>query len=281
MDAEHRHELKSNELAEWIGRIPQMIKENTNIVIGVALILIGLLSWPLLSRMAQEKDLSQMAEVTNSIQMLQEETILAVTQNAENPQARQQALSILLVNAESLLEKADDVENADLAAMARIKAAQAIRTELQLRQEDVSAETVDTQIAKARQAYENAYETAQTSQVKGLAQLGLGLCAEEVGQAEQAGKIYQDMLADEQYKATVIGAMAQNRLEALKEKTDNIYFAPAPEQPVTETGEQAPTADPAQEQEEAEAAEAVDAPAPAPQAAEQNNTQQDAAGEQN
>lgn len=302
MDAEHRHELKSNELAEWMGRIPGLVKDNLNIVIGVALILIGLLTWPLLSRMAQEKDVAQMTEATNEIQMLEMEAMRAVYQNTEDPQARQQALSLLLVNAESLLEKAEDLENPNLAAMARIKAAQAIRTELQLRREDVSAETVDAQIAKARQAYESAYEIAETPQVKGQAQLGLGLCAEEVGQTEQAAKIYQDMLADKQYEATVIPALAQNRLEAMKDKTGNIYFAPAPEQPA-----QAPQAEgttPAQEQEEAEAAEAPDAQAPAQQPAEgleqtmqeqrqegvnapaempaeQNDAQQDAPAEQN
>jgi hypothetical protein len=280
MDAEHRHELKSNELAEWIERIPGMIKDNLNVVIGVALILIGLVTWPLLSRMAREKDIAQMTEVTNSIQMLEMETIGAVMQNAEDPQARQQALSMLLVNAESLLEKADDLDNPNLAAMARIKAAQAIRTELQLRRQEVSAETVDAQIAKARQAYETAYEIAGTPQIKGQARLGLGLCAEEVGQAEQAAKIYRDMLADEQYQATVIPVIVQNRLEAMKDKTDNVYFAPAPEQPAQEA--QAEPMTPAQQQEEAEAAEAFE-----PQQegvnppAEQNNAQQDASTEQN
>jgi tetratricopeptide (TPR) repeat protein len=280
MDAEHRHELKSNELAEWIGRIPELVKDNLNVVIGVALILIGLLTWPLLSRMAQEKDTAQMTDVTNSIQMLEMETFGAVTQNMEDPQGRQQALSLLLVNAESLLEKADDVENLNLAAMARIKAAQAIRTELQLRRQDAGAETVDAQIAKARQAYENAYETAKDPQIKGQAHLGLGLCAEEVGQTEQAAKIYQDILADEKYQATVIPALAQNRLEAMKDKTDNVYFAPAPEQPA-EAAPQDPAQTPAEGIEQMlqeQLQEGAQAPAEMP--AEQNTAPQEPASEQ-
>lgn len=38
MKAEHRHELKTNELAEWIANFPQWAKENRITIIAVAVV---------------------------------------------------------------------------------------------------------------------------------------------------------------------------------------------------------------------------------------------------
>lgn len=234
MDAEHRHELKTNELAQWLSDFPELAKKNANIIIGVVLIAIGFLTWPMLNRMASEKGLTQQAETTNSIQMLETDIIKAVTDKSEDPQAKQQALSMLLVNADTLLEKAGELENPNLAAMARIKAAQTIRTELQLRREDVSVATVEAQIKKASDAYQKAFDGADDAQIKGLAKLGLGLCSEELGQTEQAAAIYQEILKNDAYAATIVPVQAQKRLDFLAEKSGSVYFAPAPVE-VTET----------------------------------------------
>ena len=51
MDAEHRHELKTNELADWIGHAPQYLRENARMIIGVALIIIAIVTWPMFKRM--------------------------------------------------------------------------------------------------------------------------------------------------------------------------------------------------------------------------------------
>ena len=45
MKAEHRHELVTNELADWIGNFPNFIKKNIRPIIGVILILLGLGFW--------------------------------------------------------------------------------------------------------------------------------------------------------------------------------------------------------------------------------------------
>jgi tetratricopeptide (TPR) repeat protein len=271
MDAEHRHELKTNELATWISNLPEMLKQNSNILIGGALILIGLISWPLLSNRAREKDLLEQSETTNSIQMLDRDTIQAVTQSGQDAQARQQALSLLLVNAESLLEKADKLDNNELAALSRIKGAQAIRTELQLRREEVPAETVETQIKKASDAYDKAFSEAKTPQVKGLAQLGKALCLEELGQTDQASQLYQEIVKNEAYGPTIVPAQARTRLDVLAHKTGAVYFAPAP---VVQTPAQttlAPAAEPVIEAVPVEIPAAPQVPAaevPAPAAAE-------------
>ena len=48
MKSEHRHELKTNELAEWIGNLPQWARENRRMIIYVsvvAVLVIGSASW--------------------------------------------------------------------------------------------------------------------------------------------------------------------------------------------------------------------------------------------
>ena len=46
MKAEHRHELKTNELAEWIANLPQLCKENLiTIVIVSAVVIMAALSY--------------------------------------------------------------------------------------------------------------------------------------------------------------------------------------------------------------------------------------------
>ena len=40
MDTEHRHELKTNELADWLANLPQWAKENTGTIAYVAIVII-------------------------------------------------------------------------------------------------------------------------------------------------------------------------------------------------------------------------------------------------
>ncbi|MCE5187229.1 MAG: hypothetical protein LLF76_13995 [Planctomycetaceae bacterium] len=278
MDAEHRHELKTNELAAWIGDLPDTIKKNLNFIIGLILIVIGLLTWPMLSRMAKTRDIAEQTTITENIQMLEQDAVNAVIKNEKDAQARQQALDLLLVNADALLAKADKLDSPNLAALAQIKAAQTIRTELQLRKQEVPAETIEAQIKKAQDAYQKAFSQAKDPEIKGMAQLGLGLCSEELGQTDQASQVYQDILKNESYAATVVPAQAQDRLDVLKEKIEKVYFAPAPvETPAAaDTNAPAPAAGPAIEsapviepapaerQSQAEAQEAPIAPAQQP-----------------
>jgi len=44
MDSGHRHELKTNELVDLMTHFPQFLKNNANMIIGIALILIGLVT---------------------------------------------------------------------------------------------------------------------------------------------------------------------------------------------------------------------------------------------
>ena len=61
-----------------------------------------------------------------------------------------------------------------------------------------------------------------------MAQFGLGLCSEELGQTDQAAELYQQIVEDENYKATVFPTQAQRRLDTLSDNTEVFNFAAVP-----------------------------------------------------
>lgn len=227
MDSQHRHELKTNELAEGLSHLPGLLKDNANTIIGVLLIATALITWPMLSKMANRKDLAERAAVSQSIQMLDQDVRSILQSPADDIPARSEALNTYLVNADELLNKAADTDIPNLAAMAQVKAAQAIRTELHLRQE-VTAEMLESQVQKSADAYQKALETAESPTIRAMAQFGLGLCSEELGQTDQAADIYQQIIDDESYKATTLPTQAQHRLDAIEENSESFNFAEVP-----------------------------------------------------
>ena len=227
MDSEHRHELKTNELADTLAHLPELIKKNANMIIGLALIAVALITWPMFTKMSRQKEIAQESEMTQAIQLLNQDVVNVLRADPDDAQAKLGALNSLQTNADNLLLKASKIDNPNLAAMAQIKAAQAYRTELHLRPE-VDAETLETQIQKAKDAYRKAMETANTPTLKVLAQLGLGLCSEELGQTAQAAEIYQQIVHEESYKATVPAAQAQIRLDGLEDNSETFNFAEVP-----------------------------------------------------
>jgi len=228
MDTQHRHELKTNELADWLAHAPEYLKKNASTIIGVILIVVGLITWPMFNRMRASSEITKAAEVTNSIQTLERDIFGVVQAAEEDTEARRQATGALLVNASALLDQADKIDNPDLAAMARIKAAQALRTELHFRAERIESSEIETRIEQARAAYEKALASAATPTLRGLAKIGLGLCAEELGQRDAAAAIYRQILDMPEFAATVVPTQAQQRLDNLDENIETFVFAPAP-----------------------------------------------------
>ena len=242
MDSQHRHELKTNELADGLRHLPQLLKDNANTIIGVLLIGAALITWPMFNKMSQQKDRAEQTAITQSIQLLNEDIRKVLQAPADDAQAQTEALDTLLINADGLLEKASDIDNPNLTAMAQVKAAQAIRTELHIRKE-VDADMLERQIKKAEDAYQKAFEIAEIPTIKAMAQFGLGLCSEELGQTDQAAEIYQQIAENESYKATVLPTQAQQRLDTLADNSEVFNFAAVPvviEEVVEETVE--PTA---------------------------------------
>lgn len=235
MDSEHRHELKSNELADLLTHFPDFLKRNAYTIIGITLIVIALVTWPLFSRMKQEKTITEEAQVASAIQMLGSDINTALQAYSAGPEQLNPALNAVLANAESLLEQSAETDNPNLAALAHIKAAQAIRTELHLRKDVVSEDTIRTQIGQAVQAYENAAQIAAIPTLKAMAQFGIGLSHEELGQMEQARQVYQAIADEAAYAATVFPQMAHLRLDTLADIKQRFTFVEAPpEEPAAE-----------------------------------------------
>ncbi|MHC4552603.1 MAG: YfgM family protein [Planctomycetota bacterium] len=223
MDSEHRHELKSNELADILTHLPEFCKKNSNVIIGVALIVIGLVTWPMFNKMGKQKVIAQQSQVSDAIQQLSQSVGAALQETATDAD-----LETILLNAQTLTDDVAKTDNPNLAALAYIKSGQAYRTYLHLAKENLDAAAIEEKVQKAEEAYNKALEKADIATVKAMAQLGLGLCAEERGQTAQAANIYKAIVADESYAATAIPAQAQIRLDGLDENAETFTFAPAP-----------------------------------------------------
>ena len=227
MDSQHRHELKTNELAEGLKHLPGLLKDNANTIIGIILIGVALITWPMFNKMSRQKEIAEQMEITQSIQMMDQDVYAVLQAPADDMLAKSEALDALLVNADALVEKVSGIDNRNLAALAQIKAAQAIRTELHLRQE-VDADMLERQIQKAQNAYQEALSSANTPTLTAMAKFGLALCSEELGQTDQAAELYQQIAGDENYKATVFPTQAQRRLDTLSDNTEVFNFAAVP-----------------------------------------------------
>lgn len=237
MDPKHRHELKTNELADLLAHFPRFLKRNANTIIGLVLIIIGLITWPLLSKMSREKTIAEESRVSQSIQMLAQDIGAALQAYQNNPEQLNPALNTILANVEALLDRSSETDNPNLSALASIKAGQAIRTELHLKKELVSPETIDAQTQKAQEAYEKAAQTATLPTMKAMAQFGIGLCAEERGQTQQAADIYTEIVNNETDAPTVFPGMARQRLDSLQDNAESFMFVEEPpaEEPPAQT----------------------------------------------
>lgn len=61
-----------------------------------------------------------------------------------------------------------------------------------------------------------------------MAKLGLGLCQEDIGNFDEAKKIYSEIAGDPQYKATGAFYEASLRLGTMDDYKTPVVFAPAP-----------------------------------------------------
>ena len=71
MKSDHRHELKTNELAEWLSHLPQWTKENLTTIIMVCVVIvvgIGIYTWRVYN--VNVVQVQEHAEFTNLINQL-------------------------------------------------------------------------------------------------------------------------------------------------------------------------------------------------------------------
>jgi len=236
MKSYHRHELKTNELAEWIGNLPQWAKENRTAIIAISaaiVVVAGLYIWRTYSK---KVSLQKQIELTDLISQF-----MGSKMQILSAQAQGKDLSYILVQrggpADRLKIFSEKVNNDQMAALALIKQAEALRTELHYRPGTVSTQDLTTQINQAKASYAEALKKASSGSrgagsspsLQAIAKFGLGICEEELGNFEKAQQIYQEITTDPNFEGTIAKAAAEQRLQTMADyKTQVVFKASAP-----------------------------------------------------
>jgi tetratricopeptide (TPR) repeat protein len=226
MKPEHRHELKTNELAEWLGNLPQWIKENSKTIIVVTVLAIVILSFYGWRR--YDKNVLQVREQIEFTQLL--DGISSIESDIVSAQQKGADYSYELITyANNLKMFAESARRRNMAAIALIKHGDILRKELQYRLGPVSEQDRQEQVNRAKESYNQAIQKAPSNPaLLATAKFGLGLCAEEMGDFEQAGRIYREIASNGGFEGTVTIALAKERLNNMSEYEEKIVFKPAP-----------------------------------------------------
>ena len=227
MKSEHRHELKTNELADWMAHFPQWFKDNSKTIVGVTavvVLVVAVFGWNAYSKNVLA--VRDRAAFTQEVLQLD-----AVKGQVYQEAAQGKDMSFLLhQSADSLGTLANAASGDAMAALALIKRAEALRSEMHYQHDRIAPATLADQIELAQTSYQQALDKAAGNRsLAALARFGLGLCEEDLGNLDQAKTIFQDMVADEDLEGTVGQAAAQNRLTTLDQYVRQIGFPDAPE----------------------------------------------------
>ncbi len=222
MKSEHRHELKTNELAQWIGNLPQWTRKNLKNIItisAVAIVVLGYYFWH--NYQKNVVTVRENANITTRINQLPVslmQVIQAQMQGADYSFALLEAASVLNTSAQT-------TSNDQLAALALIKQAQALRTELHYRQITPTKQQLTEQTNRAKDSYTLALKKASKSpSIKALAKLGIGLCEEELGNFDAAEKTYSEIANDDSLKGTAPAEAAGIRLATISDYKTAVAF---------------------------------------------------------
>jgi hypothetical protein len=227
MKSDHRHELKTNELADWMAHFPQWFKENSKTIVGVSAVVVLVVvvyGW--------NKYSTNVLEVGHRAAFTKEVAQLGGVKGQVYQEAMDgKDMSFLLhQSADSLGTLAGEENDPYMAAMALIKQAEALRAELHYQMDKIAKATLADQIEQAKTSYGQAVEKAAGNHsLTSVARYGLGLCEEELGNMDQAREIFQGIAADETLEGTVGKAAAQQRLDGLDQYVRDIVFNEAPE----------------------------------------------------
>jgi tetratricopeptide (TPR) repeat protein len=229
MKSDHRHELKTNELAEWLSNLPQWTKENLKTIIIVSVLVVtvaGFYIWRTYTKNVIQ--VRQQLEFTNLLNQLSTSKM-----QVRNARAQGRDLSFILIQpANNLGSFARNAKNDRMAALALIKQAEALRMELHYRAGTISREDLTSQINQAKAAYTEAIETrlnrTPDPYLMAMAEFGLGLCEEELGNFDKARQIYKDITQNPDFKGVALVDAANHRLNTMADYRNKVTFKPAP-----------------------------------------------------
>ncbi|TFG50716.1 MAG: hypothetical protein E4H40_00730 [Candidatus Brocadiia bacterium] len=233
MKAEHRHELKSNDLALWIANFPNWAKENKNYIIYAGVVVILTFAAWLWKGYSEPKIIARnKVQLTNYVNAFEKSKIDILSQASSGQDIS--ATSIIPL-ASNLRTFAQDSKNKYMAAMALLKTAQAIRTELHYRLQAVPEDEFKAKINGAKTTYAQALEKAQGDPtLAAAAKFGIGLCEEELRNFEQAKNIYQEITQNPGFEGTAAAAQAHFRLKTMADYQQTVVLAKDPKLPEPE-----------------------------------------------
>jgi trehalose/maltose hydrolase-like predicted phosphorylase len=247
MKAEHRHELKTNELAQWLSSLPAWAQQNLRTIIYVTVVVVIVVAYTIWYRYQKTVVVDrEQANMTGLLtQLPQLKAYIAQTQMEGKDNSY-----MLMQPANALESIAGSTKNESVAALALIKQADILRTELLFRLGPVSRQDLENQIGRAKQYYTKALvehlERSPNRSLEAMAKLGLGLCEEELGNLDQARKIYDELATGTTFEGTTSSAAAKQRLILMDSFNQKIVLMPSP-RPVTPAPTEPPAILPAPE----------------------------------
>ena len=228
MKAEHRHELKTNELAQWLVNFPQWVKKNATTIIYVSVLIVVVAIvyfWKVYEKRAVSD--RERVEFTNLVVQITQGKTQILQASAQGIDASYTLIQV----ADNLQNIAQNTKNEQLAALALIKRAETLRMELHYRLGTISDQDLAAQINRAKDSYTKAIEKSSISpSLKATAQLGMGLCEEELGNFERAREIYGEIAANADFEGTVAAAQAKQRLLTMADYQQKVIIEPTPKQ---------------------------------------------------
>ena len=241
MKSEHRHELKTNELAQRLINFPQWAQKNLKLIIYISVIAIlvagsGFLHW----YRKNVESVQKKVEFTNLITQLPQNRVQILQAQAEGLDISYRLIQL----ADNLQSLANTADNDQMAALALIKKAETLRSELNYRSGTVEKQDIITQINQAKTGYAEAINKASSNpSLTAAAKFGLGLCEEELGNFDIAKQIYGDIVADTELEKTTAAAQAKLRLATMADYEQKVVFQASP-QPAPAATEALPTPTP-------------------------------------
>jgi predicted negative regulator of RcsB-dependent stress response len=226
MKSDHRHELKTNELAEWLSNLPQWTKENLVTIIGVIVVIVAVIAfyaWRTYNKNVLQ--VQEQLEFTNLINQISRNKVQILQAQSEGIDRS----FMLLQPAKSLETFAMNARNNKMAALAYIKHAETLRADLLYRSGNISNQDLTTQINSAKASYNAAIKRCPSDpSLTSTAQFGLGLCDEDLGNFDEAKHTYKEIIANPDFKGTLAVTQAKERLACINDYTKVVTFLPAP-----------------------------------------------------
>ncbi|MDD5134378.1 MAG: hypothetical protein PHP01_03080 [Phycisphaerae bacterium] len=227
MKSDRRHELATNELADWIVNFPQWLKENKTTVAFGAVIVAGLIAYTIFfySRESRVYDArqSQATAMLEQLRWQKEMVLMGKTQGLG-------VSDVFLNTAGSLKDVAAETDNPNLGALAMIKRAEALRAELHYRPKVAEKDVQAYQLQEAKKIYSEAMAKANVPMVSAMAEYGMALCLEDMGDFDGAKALYTKIADANEYQGTSFSARAKFRADTMADYDGKFAFAKAVEQ---------------------------------------------------